>query len=294
MRIRSLGYVAVEATDLDEWRHFATEVVGMMIGSVDTEDALWLRTDERSQRWCVTKSSENRFAAAGWQLRDDLEFEESLAALTELGVAYDRSTTLAAERGVAEVARFADPAGNPNEIFWGAQVAPTPFVSPKGVAGFLTGDQGLGHVVMAALPFSETDLFYRRELGFALTDYADMGGARGHFLHINRRHHSLALIEAPKDAWFCKGGVVHVMVQMNELSDVGRALTRATDAGCEFFETLGEHANDRMTSFYVFTPAGFPLEIGAGASEVDPETWVATNVQFPDIWGHQVLGIPTS
>ena len=31
MNVRSLGYVCIESTQLDAWRAFATEVVGMMV-----------------------------------------------------------------------------------------------------------------------------------------------------------------------------------------------------------------------------------------------------------------------
>ena len=125
-------------------------------------------------------------------------------------------------------------------------------------------------------------------LGFGLSDFADMGGARGVFMHINSRHHSLSIVEAPHDAWFAKGGLVHVMIEMASIEEVGFALDRATKAGCEFFETLGQHENDRMTSFYVHSPAGFPVEVGAGAIKVDYGTHVAENIPFPDRWGHVV------
>ncbi|PTR20232.1 3,4-dihydroxy-9,10-secoandrosta-1,3,5(10)-triene-9,17-dione 4,5-dioxygenase [Rhodococcus sp. OK519] len=292
MKVHSLGYLVVSSTDIPAWRTFGTEILGLMAGVRDDESELWLRADERCHRIVVEAGDTDEVSAIGWELRNDVAFENLLADLDEADVAYERVDELAARRGVEDLVRVVDPAGYVLEFYWGMQVAQSDFASPAGVSGFKTGDQGLGHVVLAAAPFEDSNRFYRRTLGFGLTDFADMGGTPGHFLHTNARHHSLALIGCDKSAWFVKGGLIHLMVEMKSIPDVGLALTRATEAGCEFFETLGQHANDRMFSFYLHSPAGFPIEIGAGAIEVDPETWTSVNIPFPDLWGHEVLGLP--
>lgn len=292
MKIHSLGYLAVQSTDLAKWRQFAVEIIGLMPGQRDDEDLLWLRMDDRVQRICVERGDQDCVIAAGWELRDDIDFEDALAELDAAGVTYERSPELAERRGVTDLITLADPSGNTLELYWGATVDGVRFASPAGVPGFVTGAQGTGHVVLACPNFAETDAFYRRILGFKLTDFANMGGAMGHFLHINERHHSLALVEAPHDAWFVRGGLIHLMVEVASITEVGLALDRATQGGHELFETLGQHENDRMTSFYVYSPAGFPVEFGAGAITVDVGHHVATNIPFPDIWGHTVLGVP--
>lgn len=292
MKIHSLGYLAVETTDMSKWRKFASEIIGLMPGQRDDGDLLWLRMDDRVQRLCVERGERDGVVAAGWELRDDIDFEQALAELDTAGIGYKRSPELAERRGVADLVSLEDPSGNSLELYWGPTIDGARFVSPAGVSRFITGAQGAGHVVLACPNFAETDAFYRRTLGFKLTDFADMGGARGHFLHINERHHSLALVEAPHDAWFVRGGLVHFMVEVDTITEVGQALDRATQEGHELFETLGQHENDRMTSFYVYSPAGFPIEFGAGAITVQKGDHVATNIPFPDIWGHKVLGVP--
>ncbi|MBM7519331.1 VOC family protein [Nocardioides nitrophenolicus] len=290
MRVHSLGYLVVSSTDIAAWRTFGTEILGMMRGREDDERQLWLRTDERCQRLVVEAADVDEVHAIGWELRSDLDLEGLIATFDEQGIGWERPEGLAARRGVEDLIRVADPAGYLLEFYWGMQVDPSGFASPAGVSGFVTGRSGLGHVVLAAAPFEESDAFYRRTLEFGLTDFAVMDGVRAHFLHTNERHHSLALIGAPKDAWFVRGGLIHLMVQLNTITDVGRALGRAEAAGCSFFETIGEHANDRMTSFYVNSPAGFPIEVGAGAIDIDPEGWTAVNLPAPDEWGHKILG----
>lgn len=292
MKIHSLGYLVVTSTDLPAWRSFGTEILGLVAGDTDEAGELWLRADERVHRLVVEAGDTDEVAAIGWELRNDVAFENLLAELDQHGIAWTRPEGLAARRGVEDLAQVIDPAGYVLEFYWGHQVAQAPFVSAVSPFGFKTGDQGLGHVVLACAPFEESNHFYRRVLGFGLTDFADMGGTPGHFLHTNARHHSLALIGADKSAWFVKGGLIHLMVELNSAQDVGRAHDRAQAAGHEFFETIGMHANDKMFSFYVNSPAGFPIEVGSGAIEVDPATHTSVNIPFPDMWGHQVLGLP--
>jgi 3,4-dihydroxy-9,10-secoandrosta-1,3,5(10)-triene-9,17-dione 4,5-dioxygenase len=292
MKIHSLGYLVVRSTDLSAWRTFGTEILGMVAGTVDDAEQLWLRNDERVHRVVVEAGATDEVAAIGWELRNDVEFENLLADLDAAGIAWTRPEGLAARRAVEDLAQVIDPAGYVLEFYWGHQVAQATFSSATAPAGFKTGDQGLGHVVLACAPFEQSNHFYRRVLGFGLTDFADMGGTPGHFLHTNARHHSLALIGADKNAWFVKGGLIHLMVELNSPEDVGRAHDRAQAAGIEFFETIGMHANDKMFSFYVNSPAGFPIEVGSGAIEVDPATHTSVNIPFPDMWGHQVLGLP--
>jgi 3,4-dihydroxy-9,10-secoandrosta-1,3,5(10)-triene-9,17-dione 4,5-dioxygenase len=50
--------------------------------------------------------------------------------------------------------------------------------------------------------------------------------------------------------------------------------------------TLGEHENDRMTSFYMLTPSNFAIEYGWGGLIVDPAKHETTQTKRVSIWGH--------
>ena len=118
-------------------------------------------------------------------------------------------------------------------------------------------------------------------LGFRLRDSMRMpaeilGGQPGdppvwfRFLGCCPRHHSLALAPMPAQA-----GIVHLMVEVAALDDVGRALDRCTRRGAPVSASLGRHANDLMVSFYVRTPGGFDIEYGTDGRLVDDATWVS-------------------
>jgi 3,4-dihydroxy-9,10-secoandrosta-1,3,5(10)-triene-9,17-dione 4,5-dioxygenase len=198
----------------------------------------------------------------------------------------------AAGRGVAGMFRTSDPAGNGLEFYYGDTITAVPFVSPQGVPGFVTGELGMGHAVLSAPNFAETVAFYCDVVGFGKTDmprFYFMGGPPEDpgmgfaFLHAtNGRHHSLALGEGP----IPPSGCVHLMLELPDLIEVGKAHDRMRAEGFTESASLGRHVNDEMTSFYVQTPAGFDLEIGYDGLVIDPASWETTQHDQISVWGH--------
>jgi 3,4-dihydroxy-9,10-secoandrosta-1,3,5(10)-triene-9,17-dione 4,5-dioxygenase len=214
-------------------------------------------------------------------------------ALDEGGVAVKAGTAAeAAERRVAQMLRFDDPAGNALEVFCGAALEHRPAVSPYGNR-FVTGVMGLGHVVLPVSDEQSALRFYTEVLGFRLRDSIRMapelfGRPAGgpplwmRFLGCNPRHHSLALAPFPALA-----GIVHLMVEVEALDDVGRCMDRCARRGATISATLGRHANDLMVSFYVATPGGFDIEYGTDGRLVDEATWVSRETTAVSLWGHR-------
>lgn len=123
--------------------------------------------------------------------------------------------------------------------------------------------------------------FDRNVLGFRLSDYITRP-LQAVGMHVNPRHHSLALIEGkPGDHPFH-----HVMVEYNHLDDVGRLYDMALQREGLIRTTLGRHSNDHMLSFYSQTPGGFLIETGWGGRLIpDSAEW-----KPQDSFGPQPLG----
>jgi catechol 2,3-dioxygenase-like lactoylglutathione lyase family enzyme len=122
--------------------------------------------------------------------------------------------------------------------------------------------------------------FYRDVLGFRLSDYTNRP-FRAVFLHVNARHHSLALLEAGQP------GLHHLMVEVLSIDDLGRAYDAALERQVVSV-TLGRHTNDHMLSFYARSPSGFLFECGWGGRSIDEATWsVQEMVHGPSLWGHE-------
>ncbi len=293
--IRSMGYVRVASTDLDAWRAFAEKVLGLAVGRGPSQDNLYYRIDEVSARLVVFPSDVDELSATGWELADHDALQQAREHLQKAGVDFEEGTTdELAERRVQELIRFTDPFDNVFELFHGITYESRPVVTPY-AARFVTGDQGMGHIVVPVSDDVEALEFYRDVLGFRLRDSMSMPGEFVgkepgtkvwlRFLGINPRHHSLAFLPMPNPS-----KCVHIMLEVDKLDDVGRALERVRKHKAPLSATLGRHMNDEMVSFYVKSPAGFDIEFGTEGLQVDDKRWVARESTAVSYWGHQFGG----
>ncbi|BBR54563.1 MULTISPECIES: VOC family protein [Pseudomonas] len=291
MDIRGLGYVTVRSSDLAQWRHYASQVLGMMVVEDERGERLFLKMDERPYRILVQHSAQDGFGACGWEVAGQAAFDQAVAELHAAGVAVEQgSAEQAALRQVQALALFADPDGNRHELYWGPRQDFARFVSPVGVRGFVSDGLGMGHVVLPAPTFDRCRDFYEQVMGFGLSDLMKVRFTpdpaepekRIHFMHCNNgRHHSLAIFECPVPS-----GCVHMMVEVAGLEDVGRALDRMHANGVKLSATLGQHTNDQMISFYMKTPSGFDLEYGCDGLVVDWSRHTPFESTVVSQWGH--------
>lgn len=295
MSIRSLGYLRFESTDVAAWREYGLKVLGMVEGTGTIDGALYLRMDDFPARLVIVPGDRDRLAEAGWECANAAELQDVRNRLDMEGVPYKEATQAElADRRVDEMIRFADPSGNCLEVFHGAALEHRRVVSPYGHR-FVTGEQGLGHVVLTCRDDAEALHFYRDVLGFKLRDSmrmppqlvgrpADGAPAWLRFFGCNPRHHSLAFLPLPTPS-----GVVHLMVEVENSDDVGLCLDRALRRKVPMSATLGRHVNDKMLSFYMKTPGGFDVEFGCEGLQVEDHGWVARESTAVSLWG-RLLG----
>ncbi len=286
MKINALGYLRMESPEAKAWASFGPEVLGMAVSEdpLGRADTVALTNDDRPARLQVSVGESNRVECLGWELPNPGAFTEAVEELAKAGVDARPATEEERTRAqVRDLVSFTDPAGFRHELFWGQLVVPGSFHPGRPMSGFVTGDQGLGHVVLVVPDLVESLEFFTRVLGFTVSDEIDMWGQRLVFFHVNPRHHTLALLCVPG-----MRGLHHLMLQAGELDDVGSAHDLCLDRGIPLAMTLGRHTNDRMFSFYLRSPSGFEVEYGWGASTVDDsDSWVVTHMRSPSIWGHR-------
>ena len=292
MGIRSLGYLRIEATDMAAWREYGLKVLGMVEGSGTNPDALYLRMDDFPARLVISPGPADRLATTGWEAANAGELAEIRSRLDSASVPYKEGTPEElADRRVDELISFDDPSGNTQEVFHGVALQHRRVVSPYGHK-FVTGEQGLGHVVLSTKDDEASLRFYRDVLGFRLRDSmrlppqmvgrpADGPPAWLRFFGCNPRHHSLAFLPMPTPS-----GIVHLMVEVENTDDVGLCLDRAIRRKVPMSATLGRHVNDLMLSFYMKTPGGFDVEFGCEGRQVDDDNWIARESTAVSLWGH--------
>lgn len=285
LTIKSLGYLLIEASNLDAWEHFAGVVLGLPIEREDHD--LIIRLDDRALRIRISEGAADDVVASGWEVESEHDLAKLQTSLLRRGVAVTELTTEEAQkRRVAGGIRFEDPEGARVEAFWGAT---SDLVSATGRYGahFKTGDQGLGHIVLACRDKAKLIEFYTSVLGFRISDHIETEIVPGRqlslsFMRCNPRHHSLALAALPQSR-----RLVHVMLETLEQDEVGRALQRCEEDGTHISMSLGRHSNDQMLSFYALSPSGFDVEYGWGGLEIDEASWKVTVLDRTSVYGHE-------
>jgi 2,3-dihydroxybiphenyl 1,2-dioxygenase len=287
-RIARLGYLAFEVSDPSTWRTFAVDRLGLALGAARADGSMTLRMDEQAQRVFLHPGARDDLACAGFEVADDASLRALASQLEAGGVAIaEASAEAATQRGVDLLYQLQDPNGIPIELFSGPRSGSSPFASHLVPAGFCTGDEGLGHIVVPVRDAQSTQRFYCELLGMRISDHIEQQIAPGRtiritFLHANARHHTLAFTEGSP-----RKRIHHFMIEMNAMNDVGLAYDRCVDGGVPISSTLGQHPNDQMLSFYARTPSGFAVEVGWGGRKVDDATWQVRTYDRMSTWGHR-------
>jgi 2,3-dihydroxybiphenyl 1,2-dioxygenase len=278
--INSFAYIGFTSPSADGWRSFGPDILGAQLADHDDHGAVALRIDDHAARLVIHPGDTNDVAYVGWDCGDASGLAAAVARVESAGYTVIEDDRAAAVRKVAALATFADPWGFRHELTHGFAHCGV-FTPGRPMSGFVTGDQGLGHIVFM-LPDLDVGLrFYTDVLGFKLSDHIEIGISL-RFLHCNPRHHTVALSAVPGMV-----GVHHLMLEVNDLDDVGRTLDLVNGQAIPVAMGLGRHTNDFMTSFYVRTPSGFEIEYGAGGRLIDDDNWEIETYDAMSIWGHQ-------
>jgi 3,4-dihydroxy-9,10-secoandrosta-1,3,5(10)-triene-9,17-dione 4,5-dioxygenase len=291
-----LGYVRIWEADLPQWQQFAEDALGMM-SERDGDSRLLVRMDDWVGRFIVEEGRAS-FApgsgslvpnvAIGWECTSEEAWASARRAIDDSGVHTEDGNGPTA--WCRDWFACTDPSGFRCEFFYGGKRDPaSQFVSPRGVS-FVTGEQGMGHVLLFASACAKSLDFYSRALGFQVREAksADDGTLRTVFLSPNQREHSLALLSTEEAS-----RVGHVLIEVSDLDAVGRAMDRCMDGLALMTVSLGRHWNDQMISFYLRTPSGFDIEYGFGGRRVAAERWSRGEqggTGLSSTWGHRRIG----
>ena len=297
MPVQSLGYIRIAAEDVDAWNRFAVDFLGLEAVKGDTSEYSYFRIDDHPHRLVVIPSAQSSVEAIGFQVSGPEEMDLMVAAVEATGTkvtVLDQSACR--DRRVTAAVAFDDPGGNPVELFWGVALAHRPVNTPK-VSSFVTGDQGMGHVVLTVADGQAAYRFYTETLGFRPRNTMRLPAAPAAdgtpqfetlwFLGCNPRHHTVGLLPMAGP-----GRLIHFMLEAATLDDVGRAWDRAEKMELPIMQTLGRHTNDHMVSFYVIGPGGFVVEVGYDGLRVTEEVPVY-EITEGEFWGHKFINFPT-
>ena len=163
---------------------------------------------------------------------------------------------------------FNDPNGNRLELFHGAETASDPFRPGRSHFGLPHRPARTGPRRAQCRERTDNRLmpFYRDTARVPAHRLSTPSRFSAYFMHVNPRHHSLALIQTGKNA------VHHIMMELYQFDDVGQGYDIAPARRGRVATTLGRHTSDFITSFYTWTPSGFHGRIWMGRAlhRLDP------------------------
>lgn len=294
-----LGYMGFEVSDSSAWDKLLQQILGLELREDTAGDISYYRMDSRHHRVSLYRGAIDRVKYIGWEVAEREDLEAVAQRLEASGVLLARGTPEECRaREVIDLIRFEDLDSFPLEVFYNAKSDKVPFKPARPMSGFRTGKgYGMGHMALHCKDMEASVKWYREMLGFGLSDYcfwpdpASGGEARATFLHCNKRQHALAIAN---ECFGKQGGQFnHLMIEAETMDDVGRAYDITQELDYPLGMTMGRHANDGMTTFYVWAPSGsLMIEYGYGGNDLNPDSWKTEYYDATSRWGHQLQMFP--
>jgi len=284
VQVTELGYIGIEVKRPDEWKKFATEILGMELADEGERDRCYLRMDYWHHRIALHEGASDDMAYLGFRVAGADEFRAMGRQLAEAQIEYRvGSDEEAGERHVLEIMKLNDPGGNPIEIFHGPEVQfSKPYHPGRRMHGrFKTGTGGLGHCIIRQNDPDAARRFYQALGMRGGVEYKIRAGKRvvtPIFMHCNDRDHTVAF-----GIGDMRRRINHIMLEVDNFDDVGLTYDLVRKHKLPVMITPGKHSNDHMYSFYLGNPSGWMFEYGWGGRDATHQS----EYYVEDIYGHQ-------
>ena len=69
--VTQLGYIGISVSNIEEWEHFGTEVLGLQSNGVDADGTLSMRMDEYAHRFIVSPTGKDDVEFVGFQVTEE-------------------------------------------------------------------------------------------------------------------------------------------------------------------------------------------------------------------------------
>ncbi len=285
-KVKAVVYGRLEVKSIAKWREFMELLFGLKLKPSTRPGEFEAVVDDAGCRMIFSEGPAEDLVAYGW-LSDDLDaLEQRIEASGEK--AEWASDDEAMERGAGRLLRTLDPEGLMIEIV-DATASHNSYEAPHHGQTYKTGQLGVGHFSIASADLDRFERFYVDALGLEISDYNDlnlMAGVRVRvgFYRANPRHHSVGCASLGVTS---KQRLHHFFFELPDHDAVGRAFERVQQTGIQIAHEIGVHPNDNLFTFYVISPSGFLVEIGAEGRLVEAPEPILTHRGMAR-WGHRM------
>jgi 2,3-dihydroxy-p-cumate/2,3-dihydroxybenzoate 3,4-dioxygenase len=283
-RYRKLGYVALNATDIERTADFALNVVGLDGAGDGPDGARFLRCGADHHSLVLYRAGEPGFKRAGWELEDEENVERAYHHFESIGwrpkwVAREEAAGLGL--GLSPVFRVREPTmGVCFEYYSKMLQTIVPFQRR------LAKIERVGHFVLNAANCRESTKSMVENMGFLPSDYA--GDLFISLLRAfpNPLHHSIGIGQSRVG----RAHFNHVNFMVTDIDDIGKAYYRLQREKVEIVFGMGRHPTSDSIFIYFLDPDGMTWEYSFGM-ELFPEhnprqpRFMSAAPQDFDVWG---------
>ncbi len=282
MQATELGRVRLGVKDLSAWDTFAAEVIGLEVEQGPNVNSRYLRMDYWHHRIQLVEDQCDDVQSLHWRVAGGQELAECERVLSHLNIPFRKASRQeAADEHVLEFLSIVDPSGLDTIIFHGPRVDRDRPLRPGRAMHdrFVTGEGGLGHVVLEQNDPVAAEKFYSTVLGLvgSIELVREPKGVDLYFMSCNRRQHSLAFSRAGRPKH-----ISHLSTEVADFADLGLTRQIARKRQIPFRMDIGQHHNDEAISFYLNTPSGWAWEVAWGVKAPAGQSQYGLG----DIWGH--------
>jgi catechol 2,3-dioxygenase-like lactoylglutathione lyase family enzyme len=272
--ITHLRHVDIAVPDYEQQLRFYTEMWGLQAETSD-DGIAFLAAAGSPEQYSVRlrRSAEKRLDLIAFGAASPMEVDALAERLGRAGV-----------RLVAEPGAIATPGGGYGFRFFDNEGRTVEVSCDVAVRQHRKLEEGesvpvkLSHVVVNSARPEETVAFYRRHLGFALSDtlmHPHMGEMMW-FLRTNTFHHSFAIARCPHVS------LHHASFEMRGIDEYMRGTGRLLRAGVEKVWGPGRHMAGNNTFSYFLDPHGNTIEYTTELDLLDEDAWHPHLYDFSD------------
>ncbi len=260
IRHKKLGYVALNVSNLERSVAFYRDHAGLDLVELDEGKQAFMSCNADHHNILLVQAATPSLKRIAYELEDPSQIGVAEQVLTDAGVAFERVSDAECGRlRMGSALRFRDPNGVPFELFSGMVSRPQKFLPHPADLSHLS------HAVVKVPEFKKSVEFYRNVMNFRVSDFRHESSGEPYFAFMrcfpNPYHHSFAIIEAPKAAFF------HIAFTVRSLDDLMFGRNRLKKAGITVAPTPGRHMASGSVFQYFADPDGFTLEYTFGMEE---------------------------
>lgn len=278
-RYKKLGYVALNATDIEKSAAFYENMVGLDPVGVGAQGEYFFRCSNDHHNIIVYPADTGGLKRIGWQMEDDANLDRAFDHFTEIGLSpqwIDKAESDALQQG--RTFRLVEPNSGATFEYYAAIMQFIPNFSQK-----ITKIARLGHVVLTLKNFEKAKPFFIEQMNFRVSDYIE-GSIAFMRCFPNPYHHSFAIGGGDENR------LNHVNFMVTDIDDIGKGNVRAKHSQVPIVYGPGRHPPSDSIFLYFLDPDEVTVELSFGMEEFPEENprlprMLEPSLDTIDYWG---------